>query len=137
MNQIDESATCTTNIDYAHGLSKFSDPRADYYFQEAIGMRAPPEGVEAHYSYAMYLRDAGRPEEAFDLLNRFTSSDRQHYLELSLLRQELAHALGIDTSTIDDEVDAMRESLSGTIGIGPIPKLTAKVQQACRRSLAG
>ncbi len=37
------------------------------------------------------------------------------------------HTLGVDTTEVDKEMDALRESLSRATGIGPIPKLSARV----------
>ncbi|MGQ0834573.1 MAG: hypothetical protein ACT4O5_06535 [Gammaproteobacteria bacterium] len=126
-NYSDERGRYVALIDFAVGLAKFRDSSVARHFDEAIYMRRPRDSVEAHVRYAQYLIDGGQPQVALDVLNRFDAVDRQFYFNVALMRQRLMHSLGLDTSAADEEMSKIRRTTNGTWGVGPIPKVTAKV----------
>lgn len=124
-------------FDYGRALAKFGDQAAaDRQFIEAITLRPDREdGFGARMAFAFHLRDTGRPQQALDVLREFDEEDRKHHLSLALLRQELMHAVGVDTAAVDNEMDEMRERLSSATGLGPIAKLSASSPGIARNTL--
>lgn len=115
-----EKSRYLTLIDYAVGLAKFLDPLAESFFEDAVSMRKPKDGVEAYYRYAQYLRDNGAIDRALLLLEEFTPEERHSYVNVALLRQQLIHSLGLDTTQVDGEISRIRQSLSGKPGLGAV-----------------
>lgn len=128
-NYQDQKGRYLALTDYASALAKFEDDSgADRYFIEAVRARSNPEdGLEARMRFALHLRDTGRAQQSLDLLDDFDASVRAMYPLLALFRQALMHSLGSDTTAVDEEISRLRERLNHASGIGPLPKLTARV----------
>ena len=122
----DETGTYLTHVDYADGLAKFKDNRAETQFLSAINMRTPVDGVEANFRYANYLLDNDKPRKALGILDKFTFKERSMYVHITLFRQKIMHQLKLDTQEVDIEISQLRKELSKLPFVLSLPKLTAK-----------
>jgi hypothetical protein len=128
-NYTDEKGRYLALNDYATALAGLQDPdAAERYLLDAIAMRPEPEyGIEARTRYVTHLVQTGRVQQALSVLDQFDPSMRANRPSMALYRQALMHSLGVDTTEVDKEVEGIRERLRHAVGVGPLPKLSAKV----------
>jgi hypothetical protein len=106
-------------LDYADGLAELSDSRAWDHFEQALDLY-PEIRIEGVNRYGDRLLKGGKAQEALNMLeSRLTRDERVRYGKPALLRKQALVALGMDTSSADDEIEEAfqrRRSAAGLVG---------------------
>lgn len=103
-------------VDYADGLARLGDDRAWDYFEQAIDFH-PENNLEAINLYARYLIDHGHAQKAIEVLDtRLTLEQRVRFKVPAWLRQEAMKRAGFATTSVDIEIDLIKQQL----GQGPL-----------------
>lgn len=95
-------------VDYADALFHFDDPDAGRHFDEAIRI-FPENNIEAYNRYAQHLLDRGMNQEALDLLNQLSPEKRIRARIPAFLRKQALELLHLDTTSADEEINAIRQ----------------------------
>ena len=123
---VPETKKYLARIDAARTAAYFSDEvEAEKQYVLAIESRDIMDASEAHFQYATYLYERKRFSEAMVVLDRFSAEQRAIFIELALLRQKVAHAIGGNTKEVDLEVDALRKALSNSPFVGDIHSINS------------
>ncbi len=125
----DEKGMYIAHIDYADGLHKFKDRDAETQFLSAVNMRNPVDGVEAYFRYARYLVEKNKFGEALIILEQYTFEERQTYIHIAMLRQEVMHQLKLNTHEVDSEMKQLRKNISNISSLVVIPKFMKRNRQ--------